>query len=44
MRSQLTPEGIALLCSALVLFWGTIGVLVRRHARHRHGPTSSRRT
>lgn len=31
----MTTEAIALLIGALVVFWSTIAILVRRHARHR---------
>src|SRR5690606_31296491 len=35
VREQLTQEAIALLVAALVVFWSTVAILVRRHARHR---------
>jgi hypothetical protein len=35
VKEQMTPDAIALLTGALIMFWLGVAVLVRRHAKRR---------
>jgi hypothetical protein len=35
MRTQMTEIGIVILLTAIIVFWGTIAALVRKHGQKR---------
>ena len=35
MKTQMTEIGIVVLLTAIVVFWGTIAAMVRKHGRKR---------
>ena len=42
MRSQLTPEAVVTLITALAVFWTVVAVLIRRHAQRARTPEEPR--
>jgi hypothetical protein len=42
MRSQLTPEAMVALLTALGIFWTVVAVLIRRHGQRTRTPEEPR--